>query len=388
MPVSQSPSEFRPAPPPSPLRLVFVTTVLMVWLGVALWLFWPMSSPRTSRRLTEHLGQPGWERRDRICAECHPGEFAAHRGSGHSRTLALAKDVKVAHWLDGRGVEDPENEGVRWDFAFRDGHLDVDRKSAGQRERRPIEFAFGSGHNAVTFLNLTDADTEQDRPESVEFRLTYFAHDQVVDITPGQRLASNPTHPTTFGRAFNADETCKCFECHTSRTSKEGPGMLDIASLLPNISCERCHGPAGAHVEAARRGDSDLSLPFGDDRETAEEQMRLCGQCHRLPEFIPAEQIQPDKPVLRRFQPVGLMQSKCYTRSDGNLRCTTCHDPHMRTSRDRRAYEATCRKCHQTASQTTCPTARADGCLDCHMPRRPAGERLLFTDHWIRPPSG
>ena len=35
--------------------------------------------------------------------------------------------------------------------------------------------------------------------------------------------------------------------------------------MIPNVTCERCHGPGRAHVEAARREDrdSEFSLPFG-----------------------------------------------------------------------------------------------------------------------------
>ena len=55
--------------------------------------------------------------------------------------------------------------------------------------------------------------------------------------------------------------------------------------MIPNVSCERCHGPGRAHVEAARRGapESELSLPLGPDRWTAAELLRFCGECHRHP---------------------------------------------------------------------------------------------------------
>ena len=73
-------------------------------------------------------------------------------------------------------------------------------------------------------------------------------------------------------------------------------------------------------------------MPFGLGGWTADAQMGLCGQCHRHPSIFPREMIRPEETGLARFQPVGLMQSKCYTRSDGAFSCVNCHDPHARAS--------------------------------------------------------
>jgi hypothetical protein len=94
--------------------------------------------------------------------------------------------------------------------------------------------------------------------------------------------------------------------------------------------------------------------------------------------------IRVDNSVLVRHQPVGLMQSACFTRSRGALGCTTCHDPHDRASDDILAYEAACLKCHSGPSQVPCPTSPRSGCVACHMPRRDVARGMLMTDHWIR----
>ncbi len=64
---------------------------------------------------------------DRACAECHAGEFAFHKRSGHSKTLHLAGETDVARWLDGRTVQDPELPEVSWPYALRDRRLSVER---------------------------------------------------------------------------------------------------------------------------------------------------------------------------------------------------------------------------------------------------------------------
>src|SRR5262249_57098689 len=129
---------------------------------------------------------------------------------------------------------------------------------------------------------------------------------------------------------------------------------------------------------AARR------MRWGPSRAPPAEEMPLCGGCHRLPENVERGLIRTDTPTFVRFQPVGLMQSACYRQSRGGLSCTSCHDPHTRTSTDRAAYEAVCLSCHHAPAQTACKVSAATGCVGCHMPRRDATRGMIMTDHWIR----
>ena len=175
-------------------------------------------------------------------------------------------------------------------------------------------------------------------------------------------------------------------------TSDRGPEVLDPATMIPNVTCERCHGPARSHVAAARRGagENDLRMPFGLEGATVDDQLRLCGSCHRTPEMVTSGAITTDNPVVVRYQPVGLVQSACFKGSDRSLGCTNCHDPHARTSTDRAAYEATCRSCHAERRVADCPVQPRSGCVACHMPRRDVARGMIMTDHWIRvvPPAG
>ena len=60
---------------------------------------------------------------------------------------------------------------------------------------------------------------------------------------------------------------------------------------------------------------SELELPFGHDRFTADGLLMLCGTCHRHPSGAKPGQIRPDDAHLARFQPVGILQSRCFRES-------------------------------------------------------------------------
>ena len=87
-----------------------------------------------------------------------------------------------------------------------------------------------------------------------------------------------------------------------------------------------------------------------------------------------------------RYQPVGLVQSKCYVQSQGRLLCSTCHDPHEHaTSRTTVEYEQICLQCHSAAPhKIECRVSPKTGCVSCHMPRIEIHPPIAFHDHWIR----
>ena len=145
------------------------------------------------------------------------------------------------------------------------------------------------------------------------------------------------------------------------RLSARDDRVIDDQTLIPNVSCERCHGPGRANVEAARRDApaDELQLPFGPGRYTADSLLGLCGTCHRHPSRSKPGQVRPDDPHLARFQPVGILQSRCFRESNGTFSCVTCHDPHARASSDRASYLEICLSCHSGSGGGSAAQARA-----------------------------
>ncbi len=375
----------RPDKPSSLREAVLILSVGLTLIAAVVWLVVKESPHFGARERGASAPASGRQQRgpyigSHVCGECHPGELASFTRSGHANTLREAARLPLARRLDGRVLTDPEHSGVTWTYALGDDKFQVERKEFEKIQKFIIGYAFGSDHHATTFVTLTDPS----KPTAMEHRLTHYKESDSLAITPGQR-AEHPSEGTTLlGRNLNPAETMKCFRCHSTRTSAVADQGFDVKDLIPNVSCERCHGPARAHVAAAHAGREDLSMPFGNDNWTAESQLKFCGQCHRHPSKATPGLIRPDNSALARFQPVGLSQSKCYTRGGGKMSCVTCHDPHRRASSDRSSYETSCLKCHETESQARCPVSPQSGCIDCHMPKVDSGQRVLFTDHWIR----
>jgi hypothetical protein len=332
----------------------------------------------------------------RVCAGCHPSESAMHSRSGHAATLQPAGRVEISRRLDGTTQNDPEISGVTWNYRYEKGELHITRTADSQVMQWVADYAIGSGHHALTYVSMIDRKI----PLVLEHRLTYYHRQDGksgLGITPGHDTRPVPPGLTPYGGEIPPRIARECFRCHaTQLAASDDDQRFDENTMIPNVSCERCHGPGKEHVAAARRHapESELALPFGPDHYTAEALLKLCGSCHRLPSTSPPGRVKPDDPNLVRFQPVGIAESRCYQNSAGAFSCVTCHDPHARVSADRPAYDKACLSCHAgpggpkpegaTKPVPPCPVSARSRCVECHMPRKDAGQGILFSDHWIR----
>jgi hypothetical protein len=332
----------------------------------------------------------------RVCGECHPAESALHSRSGHAVTLRPAGRVKTSRRLDGTTQADPEIPGVIWTYRYENNQLQITRKATDLVQQWIADYAIGSGHHALTYVSVIDHNV----PLVLEHRLSYYERENGksgLGITQGHDTRPPPPGLMPYGGELPPRIGRECFRCHaTQLAAVDDEQRFDENSMIPNVSCERCHGPGKAHVAAARRRapEAELTLPFGPGRYTAENLLTLCGACHRLPSASQAGRINPNNPTLVRFQPVGISQSRCYQKSAGGFSCVTCHDVHARTLRDRSAYDQACLSCHAVPGSPKpegparrappCPVSARSRCVECHMPRKDAGQGILFSDHWIR----
>jgi hypothetical protein len=250
--------------------------------------------------------------------------------------------------------------------------------------RLPLEWAFGAGEHAVTFVSRIN-----DRAY-LEHSFTYYTKSQFLDLTPGhEKLRSPTTIQEAMGLLYptqnHAMAIVNCFGCHST-----GPVALssqgEVGTFENGVGCEVCHGPGSAHLEAIRQGDTPKAVRAiqNPGRLQAEQILQLCGQCHRRPEQAGLS-VDFEYEWNVRHQPPYLGQSKCFQKSEGRLSCFTCHDPHERVRRAAPAYYRTkCEQCHSEGlSERHGGDVSAADCTDCHMPAVQVSSHLSFKNHWI-----
>jgi hypothetical protein len=257
--------------------------------------------------------------------------------------------------------------------------------SQGQlRASEPMAYEFGSRNLATGYLiRLGDHDW-------VDARLNYYSKLGLWDFTSSQDKPNAYLQQQPLGRPSGSREASRCFACHTTLLRAHGVGKqpLDGSQLklrpeksILGITCEACHGPRAEHATLRKSG-MPVDRP---GKMSADEINVLCGRCHGL------DNISPSHPIIERFQPLRLSQSRCFRAASGRLSCNTCHDPHADAVREPAYYEAICKSCHggpqSSSPPTLCPVNSKDRCVSCHMPAEPgAMKHIVFVDHRIRLP--
>lgn len=313
-----------------------------------------------------------------VCMQCHADIGKAYQTSGHAHTFHATSDSEAARRLGEAAFRDPQRNRT-FRYHFDQEGLSVSLPEQFGDERFPLQYALGSGTHAVTFLTLLPH--RDGGVVGLEHRATVYSQLRGLDLTVGHRYLAAPVEDAEhFGKVVDRQKLAECIACHTTSATLKGNEIVD---LIPHVGCEKCHGPGRDHVAARRAGLPGPEFSPARRWPAAIDEVRTCGACHRMPETLKPSELTRGSRVLPRFQPAGLLQSPCFTRSKGELRCTTCHDPHAKTSADTAAYERVCQECHQRQSVRACPKG-ATGCVACHMPLVAFEDVAAFHDHWIR----
>lgn len=317
------------------------------------------------------------------CRICHQAVYDSFALSAH----ALAT-------TDGEGTLLKNNLIPLGGFRYEDGsYVQTTRNDTGfiqtqKKNGNPVEWAsldicFGFRH-AQTWLTFRDKG-------AYELPVSYYVDAKAWGTSPG--YAANTAN---FDRFIGTD----CFECHSSHIkttlAASTAGIheeLDGSSIVLGIDCERCHGPAAAHVYAE---ENNLKDEKGKLKKIStlspNRQMDLCAMCHGGNDWMKTEsrfKFRPGDSLMKFYLPLSsapkkqpdvhgnqyrlLIESRCYLESK-NLTCITCHSPHQKDHGNMQTYATICKNCHQPSKEKFCPKAGADlvnlgdKCIDCHMP--------------------
>jgi hypothetical protein len=318
------------------------------------------------------------------CRECHAAEFASHAASAHAATLhrvgapgAAAKDPPLGKIASTDMTVGRRGERIVMTLDGEPGYA------------LPLTFALGSGKTGITYISVLDDD------RIIEVRKSYFPRSRAWYTTPGHREDT----PKTVGTVYSREMAAQCILCHAVKAALR---VDTLDSRLFGVGCESCHGPGDLHVAAMRSGErGDIHMPRLSTLPPKELNV-MCGRCHRNVSDVAGPGMQGSavhatdgKSDTHRFQPFGIMTSRCYLKSGGKLSCLACHDPHADASRDMARYESACLSCHggpsggihAPAGGKKCPVNPTGGCIPCHMPFRPLFKNgtppVQMADHRI-----
>jgi predicted CXXCH cytochrome family protein len=356
-----------------------------------------------------------------LCAQCHGEIDANFRKTGMGRSFyRLPAALPAADLTTAKPFYHAASDNYfamiarggryyqrRWQIGFDGKETNVDEK--------PVDFALGSGNHSRTWLHLTGRNTLQQLP------LAWYAEKGGYwGMNPGYDKPDFPGPTRLVGY--------QCMFCHNAYPripdghAEEGAEAEYLLPLPEGIDCQRCHGPGQRHIAAVGRPGAKpeeiRAAIVNPARSSPERELEVCLQCHletsaqplphsvdrqnRAPfSYLPGQALADFRLSFNRAAPddrlevahagYRLLESQCFRKSAGKLRCTTCHDPHNAPRGEAAAahYNSICLTCHQEALRrvVTAGAHTADSaCVACHMPKRRTDEavHIVMTDHLIR----
>ncbi len=357
----------------------------------------------------------------RQCAGCHPAIAKTYRENGMGRSFStprpeiLIEDFSKTYYHPASGAwyQMLNRNGTliqrRYQLGFENKETNVDEKT--------VDYIAGSGNHMRTYMHRNPDGT------LLELPLAWYSE-------KGGYWALNPGYDTADYPFARRQIAYDCMFCHNAypQTPPHHDRLGDIpvysGQMPEGIDCQRCHGPGQRHIDVAStsgaKPEAIRAAIVNPARLNNDRQLEVCAQCHlkttefRLPHAIkryerPDFSYKPGEPLANfvlsfdeapgpkkdnRFETASavtrMRESQCFLKSNGALRCTTCHNPHdIRHGAEAVAdYNKVCSGCHATLEAHASRT----NCIDCHMPKRRTEDivHIVMTDHLIqrKPPAG
>jgi predicted CXXCH cytochrome family protein len=315
---------------------------------------------------------------DQVCAPCHARETAAFLKSRMGNSIAPPAPL-------GQGNVTRKASRIEISISDRDGRMIHSLTEGGLTAEYPVAYQIGAGKIGFTYI-VRIGEYLFESPAS-----WYRQHGW--DLSPGyQRMPA-----VDFDRLIDSP----CLFCHADNGKFVGSDGHRFSGVeLKPIGCDRCHGPAAAHL----RQPSAKNI-VNPSKLTLRARNSICEQCHlegetRLlnpgktwEDFHPGEELErtavtylltENKQELKAVaQAEQLALSACVRSSGGKLWCATCHNPHGEAKERTSEIRDVCRSCHTTLSKES--HRAVTECVSCHMPRLTPDDipHAASTDHRI-----
>ncbi|MET4141320.1 multiheme c-type cytochrome [Pedobacter sp. UYP1] len=324
------------------------------------------------------------------CRQCHAQISDAYLQNPHQQTSHAVTGTKLinnsplpssvyafnAHLK----VKVEQRNGFAYQVAYHDGVETIARR---------FDISFGSGEKAVTYGTWEGNQLKQ-------LPLSYFRKVKSWVNSPG--FPQNTAH---FGRTIDLH----CLECHSSFAARklvqDGPlkvkEELVKSAVIYGIDCERCHGPAGKHVEFHLEHPQEKAAKYIALYQTLTRKQKTdaCATCHggndmeilkSIFAFKPGDDLRDyysnaagnnakKTPDVHGNQSEMLAESKCFIQSK-TMDCSSCHRTHENLKGNLTSYSQRCISCHATIKHSALTLKNAivkTNCIDCHMPKQVSG---------------
>lgn len=322
----------------------------------------------------------------KACMKCHQDLSTSYAHSAHGSTsrpvvnaellAVFDRDSNTFHYDGQRKVIVEQRKNGIFQTAYLDGK---------QVRSEQFDIIFGSGEKAYTYGYWKGK-------KLYELPLSYFSAIQNWAISPGF-----PGNNYYYERGI----TSRCFECHGSYVEKKltqnsafsQEEEMETGSIIYGIDCERCHGPAKAHVVFHTENPDEKSAKFIAVFKSLsrKQKMDACGVCHSGNTLMSQQSVFSFKPgddlddfYVQDFRGFGgaeldvhgnqstmLQSSACYVKSSA-MTCQSCHQTHENIKGNLSAYSQKCMGCHQSIAHSKNTLSKGmltANCIDCHMPK-------------------
>lgn len=338
------------------------------------------------------------------CRPCHRDKYESFVHTAHYRTSRVASVDEISGpFEEGSNQMTTGHPEIRFEMVQRDGTAYQEATFFDWKVEMPIHLIFGSSKIAETYAYWHG-------DKLFEMNITYLKELDKWINSPGY---------VDGDVSYERPITARCIECHVTYVDyRRKPNRFTPDSLVLGVSCERCHGPGGQHVEFHSADPTEkkarhISVPSKLSRQ---QQLDVCAQCHTTSktnksdlafQFRPGDRLDEHyvdeegasgpavNTVHASNQLERLALSKCFQGSD--MACVECHNPHQNERGNHGLFSQRCLTCHEPAN---CGMGErlgdkiTDNCVDCHMPveatanmKMSTDEGMLFPplrDHYIR----